>query len=78
MKKQTTGDIVRYLYREMTATGAKAFEKALEQDPELKEELEQMKNTVSMLDSVHSSPNQAVLARIMDHASAPCKATEQD
>lgn len=70
--------MVRYLYREMTATGAKAFEKTMEQDPELKAEFEQMKDTVSMLDKVHSSPSQAVLARIMDHASAPCKATEQE
>jgi hypothetical protein len=76
MKKYSTGDIIRYLYHEMTATGSKAFEKALDQDPDLKMEYEELKDTTSRLDRFHSSPSPQVLARLMEYASTPCK-TEQ-
>ncbi len=73
MKKHSTGDIIRYLYNEMTDIGSKTFEKALEQDPDLRKEYEDLKDTVSRLDRFHSSPSQDVLARLMDYASTPTK-----
>lgn len=76
MKKHSTGDIIRYLYNEMTAIGSKTFEKALDQDSELRKEYEELKDTVSRLDRFQSSPSPDVLARLMDYASTPRK-TEQ-
>ena len=76
MKKYETGDIIRYLYNEMTAIGSKAFEKAMDRDPELRKEYEELKETVSGLDSLQSSPGPEVLARLMEYASTPSK-TEQ-
>jgi hypothetical protein len=76
MKKYETGDIIRYLYKEMTAIGSKAFEKALDEDPDLRREYEELKETVTDLDGIHHSPNPSVLARLMDYASATSKSAQ--
>ena len=77
MRKYETGDIIRYLYNEMTTVGSKAFEKALEEDPELRTEYEELKETISDLDAFHSSPSPDVLDRLKEYASNTSKSAQQ-
>lgn len=77
MKNNSAGDVIKYLYDEMTVTEAKSFSKKLEQDQALREEYESLRQSMKHLETVKKlSPGDKVLSNILKYARS-VKAVEQ-
>jgi hypothetical protein len=71
MKNNSSGDVIKFLYNEMTATEAKSFKRKLEQDEALREECEALGQAMEKLDGCQLSPRASVLKNIMKYAKSP-------
>jgi hypothetical protein len=76
MKNNANGDLIKFIYDEMSSLEEKTYKNKLENDPELKEECRSLNNIRMNLDSISYSPCEHTLDRIMKYAKSP-KPVEQ-
>lgn len=68
MPNYTTEELIQYAYRETTAEKTQAIEKALENDWNLKEKLNALKESMQQLDTVITSPREQSIMSILNYA----------
>lgn len=68
MTRYTPEDLIRYLYKETSASENIAIKTALEQDWALNEKFKILESSLKILDKATESPRVEVLLRIMDYA----------
>jgi hypothetical protein len=68
MPQFTTEDLIQYMYEEMTEEKSEAFEKALEGDWRLKENLDVLEECTLQLDSIITSPRDQTVLAILNYA----------
>lgn len=68
MKNKANGDLIKFIYDEMSSLEEKTYKNKLENDPELKEECRSLNLVRTDLDSIAYSPSEGALDRIMKYA----------
>jgi hypothetical protein len=68
MTNFTPEDILLYLYKETSATQARAIETALENDWTLREKMTVLKASMQRLDKITESPRTEVVLNVLNHA----------
>ena len=68
MTQYTPEDLIRYLYKETSASENTAIKAALDQDWTLKEKFNILESSLKILDKATESPRAEVVSRIMDYA----------
>ena len=68
MTHYTPEDLIRYLYKQTTASENTAIKTALDQDWALKEKFIILESSLKILDKAIESPRAEVVGRIMDYA----------
>lgn len=71
MKNKANGDLIKFIYDEMSSLEEKTYKNKLENDPELKEECRSLNEIRKTLDSIAYSPCDRTLDRIMKYARSP-------
>lgn len=71
MKNKANGDLIKFIYDEMSSLEEKTYKNKLENDPELKEECRSLNDIRMTLDSISYSPCDGTLDRIMKYARSP-------
>ena len=69
MIKITPEDLVRYLYKENSASKTASIQAALQIDNQVRDEFEEIKNTHSTLGEATLSPRQETVDKILEYAS---------
>jgi hypothetical protein len=64
----TTEDLLLYYYQETTEDQAITIEKALKSDWELQKKYEELKESISQLDSFAISPRKEAIQSVMEYA----------
>lgn len=68
MTRYTPEDLIRYLYKETSASENIAIKTALDQDWALKEKFSILESSLNILGKATESPRMEVVLRIMDYA----------
>lgn len=68
MTRYTPEDLIRYLYKETSASENIAIKAALDQDWALKEKFSILESSLDILGKATESPRTEVVLRIMDYA----------
>jgi len=68
MKSNANGDMIKFIYDEMSSMEEKTYKNKLDNDPELTEECKSLNLVRLDLDSISYSPSEGALDRIMKYA----------
>lgn len=68
MTRYTPEDLIRYLYKETSASENIAIKAALEQDWALNEKFKILESSLKILDKATESPRAEVVLKILDYA----------
>jgi hypothetical protein len=68
MPNYTTEELIQYAYGETSPEKTQAIEKALDNDWNLKEKLEALKESMQQLDTVITSPREESVMNILNYA----------
>ncbi|MBE7171400.1 MAG: hypothetical protein INR73_12465 [Williamsia sp.] len=68
MTHYTPEDLIRYLYKETSASENSAIKAALDQDWALKEKFKILESSLKILDKATESPRTEVILRILNYA----------
>ena len=68
MQKISTEDLIQYLYNETSSSQNILIKEALEQDWNLREEYEQLKETIEEIGQLSFSPSSTTIDNILKHA----------
>ena len=68
MQKISTEELIQYIYNETSVSQSALIKDSLENDWNLREEYEQLKNTIEEVSSLSFSPNSKTIDNILKYA----------
>ena len=76
MINYTTDDLIKFLYKETTQERAKAIEKAMQSDWNLRDEYNALRDSMLQLDSIVDSPRPQSILAILNYAKSSAEVVQ--